>query len=109
MPKPENIRRIVTGPKSENRSIRKSRSIMECQLYDVILRCELDGAPAPFGEPRRMIEGIVAILRDAAQERGSSGCRQRSGEKTLDLRGRKLHRFAAAAGAGLVRVVEDEL
>src|SRR4051812_14385928 len=27
MPKPENIRRIVTGPKSENRSIRKSRSI----------------------------------------------------------------------------------
>jgi hypothetical protein len=46
---------------------------MECQLYDVILRCELDGAPAPFGEPRRMIEGIVAILRDAAQERGSSG------------------------------------
>src|SRR5664279_2277096 len=27
MPKPENIGRIVTGPKSENRSIRKSRSI----------------------------------------------------------------------------------
>src|SRR6266403_316363 len=27
MPKPENIGRIVTGPKSENKSIRKSRSI----------------------------------------------------------------------------------
>src|SRR5260221_12853015 len=28
IPKPENIGRIVTGPKSENRSIRKSRSII---------------------------------------------------------------------------------
>src|SRR6266576_7242693 len=27
MPKPENIGRIVTGPKSENKSIRRSRSI----------------------------------------------------------------------------------
>jgi hypothetical protein len=28
MPKPENIRRIVTGPKSANKSIRKSRSMV---------------------------------------------------------------------------------
>jgi hypothetical protein len=27
MPKPENIRRIATGPKSANSSIRKSRSM----------------------------------------------------------------------------------
>ena len=33
MPKPENIRRIVTGPKSANRSIRKSRSMCRSRLY----------------------------------------------------------------------------
>ena len=41
-----------------------------------------------------------ARLRDAAA---------RPDELSLDLRGRQLHRLAAAAGAGLVRVVEDEL
>src|SRR5580658_2585303 len=61
MPKPENIRRIATGPKPANRSIRKSRSMAS--------------------RPTRW----------------------------LDLGGGQLHRFAAATGADLVRVVEDEL
>src|SRR5512136_1511233 len=64
MPKPENIGRIVTGPKSENRSVRKSRSM----------------------RARIRVEELAIHL-----------CRG------------KLHRLAAAAGAGLVRVVEDEL
>src|ERR1700692_2078569 len=34
IPKPENIRRIVTGPKSENRSIRKSRSMLPHSSLD---------------------------------------------------------------------------
>src|ERR1700694_4270072 len=33
MPKPENIRRMVTGPKSANRSIRKSRSMRGPRPY----------------------------------------------------------------------------
>src|SRR5437016_14234742 len=66
MPKPENIRRIVTGPKSANRSIRKSRSM-------------------------------------------KSRSRLSESSRRLDLRCGQLHGFAAAAGAGLVRVIEDEL
>src|SRR4051794_38037683 len=72
MPKPENIRRIVTGPKPANRSIRKSRSMRRSSLCVV----------PPEVEPVR---------------------------PKSELRGRELHGFAAAAGAGLVRIVEDEL
>ena len=43
MPKPENIRRIVTGPKSANRSIRKSRSMRPARRQPVrahlVIRC----------------------------------------------------------------------
>src|SRR6185437_2649171 len=53
MPKPENIRRIVTGPKPENRSIRKSRSMAGSGSYDVILRCE---------PPSASLEGWPQVL-----------------------------------------------
>src|ERR1700733_14078123 len=77
MPKPENIRRIATGPKSANRSIRKSRSMRGgSRLYEVVPPCG----------------GATRIWRLA-----------------VNLRGRQLHRLAAAASAGLVRIIEDEL
>ena len=79
MPKPENIRRIVTGPKSANRSIRKSRSM--APLHRNLAQ------PIPM---RHCGEGVSM----APSRRPSR---------------RQLHRFAATAGAGLVRVVEDEL
>jgi hypothetical protein len=43
VPKPENIRRIVTGPKPANKSIRKSRS-MECRSRTYTLSRRTPGA-----------------------------------------------------------------
>src|SRR3569832_283794 len=64
---------MVTGPKSENRSIRKSRSI------------------APPVPQNRL--GRTATRAASA----------------FDVGRLELHRLAAAAGANLVRIVEDEL
>src|SRR5438105_11698397 len=57
MPKPENIRRIVTGPKSENRSIRKSRS-MAMPRWSDLRRHELHGFAATAGRD------LVRIVED---------------------------------------------
>src|SRR5450759_645527 len=109
MPKPENIRRIATGPKSANRSIRKSRSI------------EYRSHPYPSSRDSsvRAVALIVApsephrnrlVKRPAKGNSGGYGSRLTAGTTWwLDLRRRQLHGFAAATGAGLVRVVEDEL
>ena len=92
MPKPENIRRIVTGPKSANRSIRKSRSM--CTVV-----------PASRAHtPSRIVRRWSSLRHAAAWVPAWPGRRD-----SLNLRSRQLHRFAAAAGADLVRVVEDEL
>src|SRR6516165_9220922 len=72
---------MVTGPKLENRSIRKSRSMAERPM------------PLPHGEER---------LRASKHEVICAGT-------VLDLRRLELHRLAATAGRDLVRVVEDEL
>src|SRR5437879_13417028 len=83
MPKPENIRRIVTGPKSENRSIRKSRS-MAMPRWSDLRRHELHGFAANAGRDLvRIVEdelglhlvGLVVRL-GAEQERPGLGLDQ---------------------------------
>src|SRR5260370_23241665 len=102
MPKPENIRRIVTGPKPANRSIRKSRSMCRSRLYRSSRRTR--DAYAVSSHLGRVVDSI------AKSNGGVYGSRRSTGRRGgLDLRRRQLHRFAAAAGAGLVRIVEDEL
>src|SRR3954454_22142005 len=58
MPKPENIGRIVTGPKSENRSIRKSRSMRRPTLTSDLRRRQLHGLAAAAGRD------LVRIVED---------------------------------------------
>src|SRR6516225_8845266 len=67
MPNPENIRRIVTGPKSEKRSIRKSRSMGERRRFAALRtrglapgrrRLELHGLAATAGTD------LVGIIED---------------------------------------------
>src|SRR3954454_829447 len=105
IPKPENIRRIVTGPKSANRSIRKSRSIIAPGL-DV----------SPHGEERilRVSNHEARIPPQPSFETPHKGAAPQDevcvgGESILNLRGRQLYRLAATAGRDLVRIVEDEL
>src|SRR5205807_3468241 len=103
MPKPENIGRIVTGPKSENRSIRKSRSI-GCRSTERASLCQI-----------RHCERSEAIqLREASWIASSHALlamttRGRIAKLPVHLCSLQLHRFAATTGAGLVRIVEDEL
>src|SRR5258706_10115457 len=102
MPKPENIGRIVTGPKSENRSIRKSRSM------DAALSTRRPGL-----EPGPIRRGFSfwrwGSRASVTTEAGGWVPAFAGTTQWLNLRGRQLHGFAAAAGPGLVRVVEDEL
>src|SRR5215212_9185739 len=58
MPKPENIRRIVTGPKSENRSIRKSRSMRRPTLTSALRRRQLHRLAAAAGRD------LVRVVED---------------------------------------------
>src|SRR5882757_9251733 len=58
MPKPENIRRIVTGPKSENRSIRKSRSMRRPTRLLDLRRRELHRLAAAAGR------NLVRVVED---------------------------------------------
>src|SRR3954467_12504540 len=80
MPKPENIRRIVTGPKSENRSIRKSRSINNLvpRTQGSAKRCAAEPGP---------ILAYVLLLGGpgSAQQRNTL---QRVRDTKLDLRRR---------------------
>src|SRR5258705_3474826 len=69
MPKPENIGRIVTGPKSENRSIRKSRSIVVAQRWvqpelipHASLRANGSRARAPDDRLRAAIHTVTQRL-----------------------------------------------
>src|SRR5260370_42213210 len=66
MPKPENIRRIVTGPKSAKRSIRKSRS-MEVACEVVWMRAQR----APDAAQRH--QRVYARLRRAMAVRCRAG------------------------------------
>src|SRR5712691_12184732 len=114
MPKPENIRRIVTGPKSANKSIRKSRSMgIRSRLYE-------SSRPTPGPQCERNCAHRGAVLsrfRSMAEAFSKQRCQGlwvpafagTTRASAIHLRGRKLHRLAATAGAGLVRVVEDEL
>src|SRR3954466_2785251 len=99
MPKPENIRRIVTGPKSAKRSIRKSRSMRAV-------------VPANAGTytPCHLVQAMRSRPSATIDVRGY-GSRPSPGRRqlSLSLRRRQLYRLPAAAGAGLVRIVEDEL
>src|SRR6266566_1245308 len=104
MPKPENIGRIVTGPKSENKSIRKSRSI-DASLRRQSLIVRSASCASRTMRPRSRPRPSFETPRKRAAPQDEAGAR---GEVS-DLSGRQLHGFAAAAGAGLVRVVEDEL
>src|SRR5260221_2096174 len=113
MPKPENIRRIVTGPKSENRSIRKSRSMLPHS--SLVVPASAWRAPGPITTGLRGYRaGAPALLKTKI---GGYGSRLKAGttwvrsapKLTIHLRRRQLYGFAATAGAGLVRIVEDEL
>src|SRR5438105_6063943 len=105
MPKPENIGRIVTGPKSENKSIRKSRSMMaSLRRQSLIVRSASCASRTmrPRSRPRPSFE--TPRKRAAPQMKPAH-----AGKEVSDLSGRQLHGFATAASAGLVRIVEDEL
>src|SRR2546430_12389562 len=58
MPKPENIGRIVTGPKSANRSIRKSRSMRRPTRLSDLCRRQLHRLAAATGRD------LVRIVED---------------------------------------------
>src|SRR3954468_14342604 len=104
MPNPENIFRMVTGPKSANRSVRKSRSMSpQPQRQSLMVRRRVSAVSnhaAPYlasGHPSRRARCALLRMRSRRAERG------------LHLRRRQLHGLAAATGGNLVRVVEDEL
>src|ERR1043166_9425074 len=104
IPKPENIRRMVTGPKSENRSIRKSRSMGGGPISSS------RRTPGPIYSATSIRRGDRDLSHNLIFVVMGPGVRRDDGEKSvLGLCRRQLHRLAAAAGADLVRIVEDEL
>src|SRR6202171_3602156 len=114
MPKPENIRRIVTGPKSANKSIRKSRSMgIRSRLYESSRR-----TPGPQRERNCAHRGAASSrFRSVAEAFSKQRCQGlwvpafagTTRASAIYLGGRKLHRLAATAGAGLGPIVADEL
>src|ERR1700688_3311405 len=101
MPKPENIGRIVTGPKSENRSIRKSRSMAPLMLRASSRPCA--------GTHNTEASRYRIMIDDFAQNQAPVVMGQAKGRDDAEFgsalavhfRSRELHRLAATAGAGL--------
>src|SRR4051812_34286659 len=98
---------MVTGPKAENRSIRKSRSMGILWPGSTSSSRRMPGpirrAVSFWGRSRNRLQLSTAGV-------AGPGIRRDDAKKlTLRLRRRQLHGFAAAAGADLVRVVEHEL
>src|SRR5437660_10639738 len=104
-PAPPNMRRTVTGPKTANSSVMYAGSSApangggsECALERIPIRqnrnvfCTLAFAHVLFGKPVPTFPGHALVRLDG-----------------VALRRRQQHRFAAAAGRRLVRVVKHEL
>src|ERR1700753_2624969 len=99
MAKTENIGRIVTGPKPEKSSIRKSRSMAAFW--------------PSFETPRKTADpqgkGFILQLGLMVRRRKAPSRTVATSQSASELRRHQLHRLAAAAGADLVGIVEDEL
>src|SRR5258707_10154714 len=102
MPKPENIRRIVTGPKSANKSIRKSRS-MEVAHDSASRPGERRDPYAVLFRLSRVVDAFFKKRRQGLWVPAFAGTTRRpvkAAQSPIDLGGRQRHRFAAPAGAG---------
>src|SRR5580692_197262 len=106
---------MVTGPKSENRSIRKSRSMAGSGFCSVIpaqrlrrcrWRCEPPSASLEGWSRAQPLWPSFEARKKARAPQDDVAWRKKL---AVDLGGGQLHRLAAAAGRDLVRVVEDEL
>src|SRR5215475_6400885 len=112
MPNPENIGRMVTGPKSENSSIRNSRSMAQASRSSSSWR-----KPGPITPGRSLAKTgkratwyrHLSRSRDHAVWVLAFARTTARAKLAVDFRRLELHGFAAAAGRDLVRIVEDEL